>query len=388
MKSKIKISKKEFNYMVIFFCMIYPESFKYNNISYLMMSFLQIIVFLGVSIRYLPSFLNSKISSLKIGVYLLNVYAIYSFFNTYALTNEYISGIRGVIVAYTIGITLFHALNYERIQCYSALKRLFVIYFILEILTNILRLEITFLFSLNRLYILFPLMGMIFYLLDFYLNVKYHSIIFIGYFISVVLLTSMYMKIGFEAGFIISTLIFIVGLMPRKRKQKKQFTMWAMFLCVILGELVFVIWGIQDQIPIVRYIITDIFHKSIDVSGRGDLWKASLALIEQNPIRGVGSNWKGISIWYGLFQPHNQILYELIIGGGVGLGIYLFYQFYTCLIISRAKSKTYKICQYAMFISMLRMIVVNAAFVQMMPVYIVAVIAISECERNHEMLVK
>lgn len=58
-----------------------------------------------------------------------------------------------------------------------------------------------------------------------------------------------------------------------------------------------------------KHIIQNVLHKSLNLTGRTDLWKMSVYTIIQKPIWGYGVSWEGLSIWGGKFVPHNQFLY-------------------------------------------------------------------------------
>ena len=135
---------------------------------------------------------------------------------------------------------------------------------------------------------------------------------------------------------------------------------------------------------VIEYIIQNVLHKSLNLTGRTDLWKMSVYTIIQKPIWGYGVSWEGLSIWGGKFVPHNQFLYLACVGGlllVLCLVVWLVYIAYKGDQYSK-NDIVFKICQYTLLSQLVLFLTLSYSIEQLVPFLFVMDVASYYVERQ------
>ncbi|MBR1930276.1 MAG: O-antigen ligase family protein [Lachnospiraceae bacterium] len=383
MKLKISVAKQTIEYFIIIFILFSPESFKYNAYINTFMQVVQAGTFLYCVLRYGRYFVKAEGTPLKRTIWFILLYAIYEFVITYYVGEGYENTVRSVIIMAALGLVLFYGLRNYPMQLLEALRILIGAYIVIDLITHLFHAQISFLYSINRIYMLFPVYGMLLYFKDEYSekNTHIHEILFIISAFFVTIFATYYMGLGIEGNFIICNLVMIIPLLVRERKWL-SINIWWLCAFIAVINFVFVYLGIQGDISVFRYIIVNILHKDINITGRTALWTESLKLIRNNWMIGIGSAWRGLSIWNSYYQPHNQFLYECIVGGIIGLCLYLAILFYAVRVISQRSGRIEQICKFVLFSMLLRSSFTNMGLIQTIPYYFILIIAVAVCENE------
>lgn len=153
------------------------------------------------------------------------------------------------------------------------------------------------------------------------------------------------------------------------------------FILIILLNLIFVIFSVQDRISIVRFIIEDVMHKDIGLTGRSGIWDFAKRLILIKPTIGYGTGLTTLGNdgkWYDfmkIYGPHNQFLYILLAGGVVTLVPYLILLLYVFQKLEKSKTKewsyVYSLGLLAMY---LELMVTYRSYATCMPLFAMFVI--------------
>ena len=135
---------------------------------------------------------------------------------------------------------------------------------------------------------------------------------------------------------------------------------------------------------LVEYIIQNILHKNLNLTGRTDLWKMSVHTILQKPLLGYGVSWDGLNIWGGKFVPHNQFLYLACIGGLLLIMCMVCWLAYIACESDRYSKKdiAYRICQYALVAQLVLFLTLSYSVEQFIPFLFVVDVASFYVERE------
>lgn len=123
-------------------------------------------------------------------------------------------------------------------------------------------------------------------------------------------------------------LMLLIGFLPFIREHYKIFNMYSYFGVSILMFIMIPLFRLQY---LFSYFIVNIFHKSIDLTNRTDLWDRAFIAIRQHIFAGWGEQIDEVKHnLYGsqsIVSAHNQILEYLYIGGIVLLALYIIINF-------------------------------------------------------------
>ena len=121
------------------------------------------------------------------------------------------------------------------------------------------------------------------------------------------------------AGFVIVTVASAVFIFWRHSRKSLLLILTAVLIFVV----VFIIYlKIYDFGPI-KWLITSVFHKSMDFSGRTALWDIGFRLFERSPILGIGRNGEyQMLVFLGVPAAHNFLIDILDCSGAIGMGLF------------------------------------------------------------------
>lgn len=260
----------------------------------------------------------------------------------------------------------------------------FEIYIYIEIVSIILGMD--FLGNYNQIYMIFPCFTAMTLLLRNQTGRKKYTrkfwstsiIVIFGCFLSQII----YGTRDLEATFLISAGILILYAIFSRFFEKISMKMCLIGILFINVTLVITQSLLNNSV--IEYIIQNILHKSLNLTGRTDLWKMSVYTIIQKPIWGYGVSWDGLSIWGGKFVPHNQFLYLACVGGLllvlclVGWLVYIAYK-------GDQYSKNdivFKICQYTLLSQLVLFLTLSYSIEQLVPFLFVMDVASYYVERQ------
>lgn len=110
---------------------------------------------------------------------------------------------------------------------------------------------------------------------------------------------------------------------------------------VLTPVVLFVVFIVQQRFGIFEYIITSVFHKSMNMTGRTTIWSSAIPAIMRNPIWGYGYGVRLNTIVNLAFDPsscHNYFLDLLVRGGAVQLAIQLIINSICCFKIKKGNA--------------------------------------------------
>lgn len=374
------IKKCQIEYGIILFILFYPEGFRNSKVLYNAINILQIFAWIYCMLKYTQRFFRAS-RAIKRVSRLIILYSFYGLISTYIVSGGTYIAFRNVLLATSLALVASDGLTKHKADFYKTLKFLFLSYIAAEYITNLLKMKVTFLSGLNRVYQMIPCLGMLLLLIGQAKGNKgFRNSIhqYIGIVFALALFSGIYMGNGIEAGLLICAIAFIVPFVYRKSKLAKLNVWW--LIGIIAGIfVVFVLKNLQSRFRLLKFLIEDVLHKDMNISGRADLWMRALGIAQTNSILGSGLNWQGIDIWYSLFQPHNQYLYEMIVGGVIGFILFMNIILFVAALLSRNREKPHQICKFALFSFLLKFIFTNMAFAQNFPFWIMLLIIAGEC---------
>ena len=153
------------------------------------------------------------------------------------------------------------------------------------------------------------------------------------------------------------------------------------FISIIALNLIFVFFSVQEKIPLFRFIIVDIMHKDIGITGRSGIWHFAELLILKNPFIGYGTGLTTITEtgkWYEFIKfygPHNQFLYILLAGGLVSLIPYLILLSYIFNVLYKNKKQNWGfIFSIGLFSMYMELLMTYRSYATCMPLFAMFVI--------------
>ncbi len=154
--------------------------------------------------------------------------------------------------------------------------------------------------------------------------------------------------VNYEWTFYVIAILYMVFAVGEKVfiNFKRFFNGKTFLTIIIMLNLVFVFLSIQDRIAIIRFIVEDIMHKDIGLTGRSGIWDLAKRIIIEKPLYGYGTGLTTLpdgGKWYEfmrIFGPHNQFLYILLAGGIVTLITYIILLVYIAEILNKYLNHT------------------------------------------------
>lgn len=113
-------------------------------------------------------------------------------------------------------------------------------------------------------------------------------------------------------------------------KQGQWLNIKSVYFIVLVFNLVIVVFQNLSIIPGVKFLLVNIMHKDITLSGRTSIWAMAIARIVEKPIWGYGSSFTELNNssdfwthWLAVYGPHNQFLAICLAGGTITLLSYI-----------------------------------------------------------------
>ena len=170
-----------------------------------------------------------------------------------------------------------------------------------------------------------------------------------------------------EATFLISAFVLILYVIFSGLFEKISMKFW--LISIFFLNITLVVTQSLLNNGLVDYIIQNILHKNLNLTGRTDLWKMSVYTILQKPLLGYGVSWDGLNIWGGKFVPHNQFLYLACMGGLLLIICLVGWLAYIACESDRysKKDRSYRICQYALVAQLVLFLTLSYSLDQFIP---------------------
>lgn len=193
---------------------------------------------------------------------------------------------------------------------------------------------------------------------------------------------------NYEWTFFVIGLLFCIASIFEKTlvKVRKFFTAKIVVIILFAMNMIFVVFQVQDKSQILSYIIVNIMHKDISLTGRSYIWKFARGIILQKPLWGYGTGLIGMresGYWFDfirIYGPHNQFLYIILAGGIVTLGAYLVFVLSVFRKLDKAKKTEYTfIFCMGLFGIYLELLVTYRTIANCMPVFALMLIISCMC---------
>lgn len=170
-----------------------------------------------------------------------------------------------------------------------------------------------------------------------------------------------------EATFLISAFVLTLYVIFSGLFEKISMKFW--LISIFFLNITLVVTQSLLNNGLVDYIIQNILHKNLNLTGRTDLWKMSVYTILQKPLLGYGVSWDGLNIWGGKFVPHNQFLYLACMGGLLLIICLVGWLAYIACESDRysKKDRSYRICQYALVAQLVLFLTLSYSLDQFIP---------------------
>lgn len=198
---------------------------------------------------------------------------------------------------------------------------------------------------------------------------------------------------NYEWTFYVVAFLFMAYLFLEKHLKscKLIFNAKTVLLVIVFLNLVFVVFQVQDQISVIRYLIEEVMHKDIGLTGRSGIWIFTKELIKARPVWGYGTgliSLKNEGYWYDFIReygPHNQFLYLILAGGIFTLITYIFLLFDVFYKLNKRKNSVYvPIFCLGLFSVYLLLLVTYRTITNCMPFFALLIIISTLCARNFD----
>lgn len=175
--------------------------------------------------------------------------------------------------------------------------------------------------------------------------------------------------------------IVIVALMCAPKKLKLILQKPVVFISALAIENV-LIWGTTSifQTPIVVNLVTNIFHKSADMTGRARLYAVTLELVEKSPWWGYGHNTDVYRDLFGYGNAQNGLFHIVTQAGIVGAILYF------CAVyagIKKAKDD-HTLRSYGLYMYIYGMLVGSAIEINLSTAFLLGVAVIYALNLNYQ----
>lgn len=137
--------------------------------------------------------------------------------------------------------------------------------------------------------------------------------------ISAIVSLLMSQSVNSIVGIIIFIVLYVLICIDRFPKKITLCKISTIYLCLCL-----VIFSMGNFISTFNYLLVEVLDKNASVRARIAIWSRSIELILESPLIGYG-NIDSImySFSFNVSHPHNLLLYYLMLGGVVGVGIWV-----------------------------------------------------------------
>lgn len=305
---KIRVRKQDLVVGLLLCCLMQPNSIKYTQFAAIG-SLIAIIVSCLIIVKY---GCDSRNMNTFAWIALLSfVQTISTLYNHGSI----ITCVKNLGILIALSIFIPSRMNKNSKGLLKTVTFIVAGYIILESITTLWGID--FLYSYNQVYILYPLL--VYPLIIDWKNNKDKKSrnLYAAFTVLVIAIPILFSKsrgLG-DVEWTFYLELLIVAAFCLFDKKMKNISSYILVGVIFAINITVVVTGSLLRIPYIANIITNIFHKSLTLTGRTELWEASIALIIKKPILGYGMSWEGLRIWDGFYVPHNQFLYFTVIAG-------------------------------------------------------------------------
>lgn len=167
----------------------------------------------------------------------------------------------------------------------------------------------------------------------------YGKVVFMDYFLIGIAMISIYLTKSSTS--LVMMVVFVLGILFWSLKRKEyNFSLFKCFIVTMCISVAFTMFSLQSFLS---SILESLFEKDVTFTGRTYVWAYTLLRLMSSPFIGFGwhstDEWREVLGFYyitaGFSHPHNFILYMLLQGGLIYLGLFI----YLCYYISRTFDK-------------------------------------------------
>ena len=166
-------------------------------------------------------------------------------------------------------------------------------------------------------------------------------------------------------------------------KLGQWFNIKLVYLIILVFNLVVVVFQNLSVIPGAKFILVDIMHKDITLSGRTSIWAMTVKRIAERPIWGYGASFTDLNNssdfwthWLAVNGPHNQFLAICLAGGFITLLSYIFLCIGSTICLSKLKCNSNAVILCFGFLSIYMLLSLTYRnIINCFPIYILFVIA-------------
>ena len=180
-----------------------------------------------------------------------------------------------------------------------------------------------------------------------------------------------------STGLLAIVAFFGVFILPDWLKARKMKYIWIVGSVWVHYLIVFV--QIQNTNPIIRYIITEILHKKVHLTGRINIYNNFDKIMEDHWLLGYGYTSNHIVEVTKLANTQNGFLQAIYIGGMLLLVIFVFLLFYMVFRISKIKDKREQNILFSALIAFLVIAIVEIPFTAVVFYLLLSMIYVYSC---------
>lgn len=339
---KLIIQQKTMLYSFVVFLLLLPASLYYINVLHNYASLINILTAIGVIIYFFKNRIHRKIFK-EYGFEFSLLFCFVQFLLVIYIQEGYASWIKNALVIIAFECLIYDNIIKSKTYIFNAICIIGIIYICLECFTCLGSND--FLNDFNEIYAIYPCIATLLLYMKHISSKKIYSFAFYIVTLKIIIFPILdnyilYGILNLEISFYLTALILIVYDKFPQILKKINFKIALGFMFFL--NVTIVVTQTLLSTPIIQLILQKIFHKSINLTGRTDLWRAAIKLICQKPIEGYGVLWEGLPIWYGYYHPHNQFLYLVLVGGISIIIILLLWLFYVVIDLDKIKKRDNK----------------------------------------------
>lgn len=166
-------------------------------------------------------------------------------------------------------------------------------------------------------------------------------------------------------------------------KQGQWINIKFVYFIVLIFNLVIVVFQNLLIIPGVKFLLVDVMHKDITLSGRTSIWAMTIARIVEKPVWGYGASFTELNNsrdfwthWLAVHGPHNQFLAICLAGGTITLLSYVILCIGSTIRLNKCKSNPNSVILCVGFLSIYILLSLTYRnIINCFPIYVLFMIA-------------
>lgn len=174
----------------------------------------------------------------------------------------------------------------------------------------------------------------------------YGKVVFMDYFLIGIAMISIYLAESSTS--LVMMVVFVLGILFWSFKRKEyNFSLFKCFIVTMCISVAFTMFSLQSFLS---SILESLFEKDTTFTGRTYVWAYTLLRLMSSPFIGFGwhsaDEWREVLGFYdiittGFSHPHNFILYMLLQGGLIYLGLFIYLCYYISKTFDKLNSYSY-----------------------------------------------